>query len=58
MPEATYPDGYHSTYKHGINLRDTGYNLTLTDEYKLLIDYHDGDLTITEAFLNHMRGKF
>lgn len=58
MPEATYPDGYHSTYKHGINLRDTGYNLTLTDEYKLLIDYHDGDLTITEAFLNHLRGKF
>ena len=58
MPEATYPDGYHSTYKHGINLRDTGYNLTITDEYKLLINYNDGDLTITEAFLNHMRGKF
>lgn len=58
MPEATYPDGYHSTYNHGINLRNTGYNLTITDEYKLLIDYQDGDLTLTEAFLNHMRGKF
>lgn len=58
MPEATYPDGYHSTYKHGINLRNTGYNLTLTDEYKLLIDYKDGDLTLTEAFLNHLRGRF
>lgn len=58
MPEATYPDGYHSTYHHGINLRNTGYNLTITDEYKLLIDYKDGDLTLTEAFINHLRGKF
>lgn len=58
MPEAIYPDGYHSTYKHGINLRNNGYKLTMTDEYKLLIDYEDGDLTITEAFLNHLRGEF
>lgn len=37
MPEVTYPDGYHSTYKEGINLRRTGYLLTMTDEYKDLI---------------------
>lgn len=58
MPEATYPDGYHSTYKHGINLRRTGYLLSLTDEYKCLIDYQDGDLVLSEAFINHLRGKF
>ena len=58
MPEATYPDGYHSTYKHAINLRNTGYVLTMTDEYKLLIDYQDGDLVISEAFLNHLKGRF
>lgn len=33
MPEVTYPDGYVSTYTHGINLRNTGYNLTMTDDY-------------------------
>lgn len=37
MPEVTYPDGYHSTYKEGINLRRTGYLLSMTDEYKDLI---------------------
>lgn len=58
MPEAVYPDGYHSTYKHGINLRRTGYLLSLTDEYKCLIDYQDGDLVLSEAFINHLRGKF
>lgn len=58
MPDAVYPDGYVSTYRHGINLRNTGYKLTMTDEYKLLIDYQDGDLTLTEAFINHLRGRF
>lgn len=34
MPEVTYPDGYVSTYREGINMRRTGYLLTLSDEYK------------------------
>ena len=37
MPEVTYPDGYHSTYREGINMRRTGYLLSITDEYKELI---------------------
>ena len=38
IPSVTYPDGYHSTYKQGINMRRTGYLLTMTDEYKELIN--------------------
>lgn len=38
MPQVTYPDGYISKYKEGINLRRTGYLLTISDEYKRLID--------------------
>ena len=43
MPTVTYPDGYVSTYKQGINMRRTGYLLSMTDEYKTLINY----MTIT-----------
>ena len=38
MPSVKYPDGYVSTYKQGINMRRTGYLLTMTDEYKELIN--------------------
>lgn len=38
IPHVTYPDGYHSTYEQGINMRRTGYLLTMTDEYKDLIN--------------------
>lgn len=34
MPTVTYPDGYLSTYTDGINMRRTGYLLTLSDDYK------------------------
>lgn len=34
-----FDDGYISTYKKGINLRRNGYLLTMTDDYKALIDY-------------------
>ena len=44
MPEVTFYDGYKSTYKNGINLRNNGYKLTMTDEYKQLINYLDEDL--------------
>lgn len=59
MPIVTYPDGYVSTYRHGINMRRTGYQLTMTDEYKTLIDYFSKDsFTIPEQFEVHMRGHF
>jgi hypothetical protein len=39
QPVVKYPDGYVSTINYGINMRRTGYKLTMTDEYKLLINY-------------------
>ena len=39
QPVVTYPDGYVSTIDYGINMRRTGYKLTMTDEYKRLINY-------------------
>lgn len=59
MPECTYPDGYKSTYKHGINLRRSGYLLTMTDEYKNLINYMNFNTSeIPEALINHLRGTW
>lgn len=39
MPAVVYPDGYVSTYEQGINMRRTGYLLTMTDEYKDLLNF-------------------
>jgi len=59
MPEVVYPDGYISHYKQGINLRPNGYKLTMTDEYKLLIDYAEDSIDEAwEPFTNAMRGEF
>lgn len=59
MPEVTYPDGYTSHYQYGINLRRTGYDLSMTDEYKNLINYLDYDLAdIPEAVVNNLRGRW
>lgn len=59
MPECTWNDGYVSKYKHGINLRRTGYNLTMTDEYKELIDYYEMEVEdLPEQFMINMRGRF
>lgn len=33
----TFPDGYQMKYKHGKNLRRTGYKISLTDEYQDLL---------------------
>lgn len=48
MPTATYPDGYVSDFKYGINVRRNGYKLTVTDEYKQVIDYMQFDPRILE----------
>lgn len=39
MPVVKFKDGYISYYKQGINMRRTGYLLSMTDEYKTLIQY-------------------
>lgn len=59
MPVTTWEDGYVSRYTHGINLRRTGYNLTMTDEYKELIDYYNMTTEdLPEQFIVSLRGKF
>ena len=59
IPDITYPDGYQSTYKFGINMRNTGYLLSITDEYKLLIKYMNYAIDmLPEAFVNHLRGTW
>ena len=59
IPTVTYPDGFVSTYKHGINLRRTGYLLTLTDDYKRLIDYMETTIVeLDEHALNRLFCNF
>jgi hypothetical protein len=58
MPTVEYPDGYVSTYRYGINMRRTGYKLTMTDEYKALIDYVTMVEEAPEQYRIHQRGKF
>ena len=59
IPTVTYPDGFVSTYKHGINLRRTGYLLTLTDDYKKLIDYLETSVVeLDEHALNKLFCNF
>lgn len=59
MPPVVFPDGYKSDYRFGINLRRTGYKLTLTDEYKRLIDYESVDAgELAESYINNMKGRF
>ena len=58
-PIVQYPDGYISTYTKGINLRRTGYLLSMTDEYKELIKYLDYTIDdLPEQFMIHLRGRW
>ena len=59
IPICTYPDGYVSTYKYGINLRRNGYLLSLNDEYSNLLKLMDIDIgDISERFMNKLRASF
>lgn len=59
MPDVEYPDGYYSTYKYGINMRRTGYTLTLTDEYSELLEYaHLDEGQFSEQFINKLRSRW
>ena len=58
-PPVTFPDGYKCNYKYGINLRRNGYKLTMTSEYKNLINYVNMDLTtLCDEYKNAMRGRW
>lgn len=59
MPVVKWDDGYISNYRYGINLRRTGYLLSITDEYKTLIDlcnFNTGEFS--ESFINKLRSSF
>lgn len=59
MPKCKWDDGYVSTYTHGINLRRTGYLLSITDEYKKLIELFDNTSEdISESMEIYNRGRF
>ena len=59
QPVVKYPDGYVSSIQYGINLRRTGYQLTMTDEYKNLINYLTHYLTDgNDMFQVSQRGWF
>ena len=59
QPVVKYPDGFVSDIQFGINLRRTGYKLTMTDEYKELINYIDHYLSdANDQFLVSKRGWF
>lgn len=59
MPIVEWGDGYISNYKYGINLRRNGYLLTMTDEYKELIQYYEMNVEeLPEQFIIALRGKF
>ena len=50
-------DGYISDSKYGINLRRTGYLLTVTDEYEKLYEYSKIYLSdVDEQIYQSMRG--
>lgn len=58
MPVILWPDGYRSELKAGINMRRTGYLLTITDEYKKLMQL--ANMTASELpdrFYNIVRGQ-
>lgn len=59
MPVVKYPDGYISHYTYGINLRRNGYKLTMTDEYKELIEYMEMTVDdLSDEYKNNVRGQF
>ena len=52
LPDLTFPDGYVSHQRRGVNLRPNGYKLTMEkDPY---MDMEKG--MVNEAYENHMRG--
>ena len=60
QPDITFPDGYVSQYRSGINIRRTGYKLGMSDEYERLLEFFE-DATIddiSEITKDRLRGYF
>ena len=59
QPDITWPDGYVSTCRRGINLRRTGYKLTIPTDYERLLQFtqmttHD----LPEQLIIYARGRW
>lgn len=59
QPQITWPDGYVSNYKYGINLRRAGYKLKIPDKYERLIEFSQMNVeNLPEQFIVRMRGRW
>lgn len=59
QPEVTFPDGFKSTYKYGICLRPNGYKLTISDDYKDIMEMFDFTTdTAPEPYINFFKSRF
>lgn len=58
MPEVTYPDGYHSDFRFGINMRPTGYTLSKPDIMRDFFEFMEGHIAISQNYEIKLRGVF
>ena len=59
MKPVMWPDGYYSEFRHGINMRPTGYKLSKPDVYKDAIQIMEsGKIVFSEYFMSKARGYF
>lgn len=58
QPICTFEDGYVCKYKYGINLRRTGYLLTVTDEYNALMKLFEDGIEVTDQMITFFRGRW
>lgn len=56
MRAIIYPDGYYSTYKYGINMRPTGYKLSIPNIYDTMNDIMQGFICINDNYDIYRRG--
>lgn len=54
MPDITFPDGYVSHQRRGVNLRPNGYRLTVDATYKQILEKLS-ERTVSEAYENHLK---
>ena len=55
QPDITFPDGYVSHQRRGVNLRPNSYKLSLNKTFKEMMKDIDNE-TMNDPFMNHMRG--
>ena len=55
QPDITFPDGYVSHQRRGVNLRPNSYKLSLNKTFKDMLKDIEEE-TMNDAFITHMRG--